>query len=610
MLIRELRLRVGQLLHTHRQFTELVREQKRWLQLAMVAAVGEVLFQALAPWPIKFVFDALLGDPTKETKSRLSVPEFLQGPENRELFLVVICGAILLIAVLLGTCQYYRAVWAATGGQRMIFKLRKRLYAHLQGLSLRFHKESRHGDVLLRITGDITMLRDVLSTTPVDLVARIGMIIVFMSMLLWLDPLTGGVAVAVVTIVTFLSGSSGKKIARHTKKQREKEGVLAHTAGETLSAMPLVKAHGVEEKVVRDFARKNRASMRSSLKGTRMQAVLSRRVEVVFAIGVTAVFALGVRRVWTGELSAGDLYLFVSYLRHLNKPLRKLSTMATRIGKASACGDRVLELMNVELEEAEDTDARPAPTFRGEIELQGLHFGYQEGHSVLRDLNLHIERGETIGLVGRNGAGKSTLLHLLLRLYEPTGGQILFDGHDTRDFQLKSLRGQIATALQSTLLFGTTIRENLLIAAPDATEDEIDEVLALVGAEFALELPDGIDTELAEKGQNLSGGEARKVSLAAALLRPAAILILDEPTAGIDHATQEDIIRRLPAICRGRTALIISHDPEMLEHLDRVVFLESGRIDGVGSHFELFEKNESYRELFAEGPSRSEATTP
>jgi len=265
-------------------------------------------------------------------------------------------------------------------------------------------------------------------------------------------------------------------------------------------------------------------------------------------------------------------------VRNLNKPLRKISRISPRIGKAAACGDRILEILRIEPEEIDLPGARPAPALTGAISLRGVDYSYDGTTPALSRVDLEIAPGESVAIVGRNGAGKTTLIHLLLRFYEPTSGRVVFDGIDARDLTIGSLRSQIAVALQGTYLFGTTIRENLLFAAPGKDDQAMLAALDLVAADFVRTSPAGLETELSEGGANLSGGEKRKLALAAAVLREAPILILDEPTTHIDSGSREDILRKWPEITHGRTTLLITHDPAMLDRVDRVVFLEGGRI--------------------------------
>lgn len=591
-----LQLRATQLRGVVREYRDLIKKERRWLVAAFMALLVETALHLLAPWPIQYLFDGLIV-PNADA-SLFGVPE---GYPQREpaLFVMSVCGALLLVAVGIGMASFYRQVWAATAGQRMVLKLRKRLYAHLQRLSLRFHTDRKLGDLLIRITGDIPALRDILSETLIDIIGRIMLATATLGAMFLIDPALALVAVGTLLAVLATSAVFGRRIARVAKRQRAKEGLIAHTAGESLAAMTLIKALGAEDRMVDHFARQNRSSMRQGLKGTRLQAALSRSIEITFAVGIAVVLAWGSWRVAQGNvLSAGLLLVFVSYVRSLHKPLRRLSRASSRIGKASACAERIGEILAIRPTEIDRPEAIAAPRLAGKIAFDHVTFGYDPERPVLKNLQLEIASGERVAIVGRNGSGKTSLLHLLLRFYEPQSGVLRFDDRPADSFTISSLRDQMALALQETLLFGSTLRENLLLAAPSATEEEMKAALNSIGGSFWTQLPNGLDAELAEGGQDLSGGERRKIGLAGALLRSATILLLDEPTTFIDGSSRADLIDSFDTIAGNRTTLVVTHDTGLLPCLDRVLFLDDGHIRDEGSHSDLWERHAEYRALF------------
>lgn len=582
----------------HTQFAELVQRERKLLTVSAAAMFAEVLFHLLGPWPLKYLFDGLL---IPQEVPLFGVPAGY-AQENPTLFLTWICVAIVMIAGLGGVCAYCRQVWAATAGQRMVLKLRKRLYEHLHRLPIAFHRESRLGDLLIRITGDIPFLRDVLSESAVDLLGRFTIVVGTLVLLFVLDPFLAAVAIGVLVGTLLLSNLFARKIVKVARKQREKEGILAYTANETLAAISLVKAFGREEAVTRAFARKNRSSLREGLKATRFQASLSRWVELLFAGGLVAVLLFGVPRAMAGQLTPGDLLVFVAYIRQLNKPLRRIARTSAKIGKAAACGERVVEIL--ELEPEHDPEAAVvAPRFRGSVTLDAVSFQYPgQDTPALRDISLAIAAGERIGIVGSNGAGKTTLVGLLLGLYAPGHGTIRFDGTQSSAYTLASVREQIAVVLQESYLFGTTVGENLLFAQPGASTEEQEQALRNAGADFVFDHPLGLDRGLSEGGANLSGGERRKLAIAGALLRGAPILVLDEPTTSIDVGARTDLVRRLPELTQGKTTIVISHDPDVLEWLDRIVYLADGQIVACSGHDDLSRESDAYRALVAVAP--------
>jgi len=677
-LVRTLRKRLVQLRSIRDRFGSLIAKERRLLGLGACALLIETACLLAVPLPIRYITDGLL-IPNPDANLWMVPDHFFTEPtmEKKTTFLLIISGCVILISTLIGIFGYLRTVWCATAGQRMVMKLRKQLYAHLHYLSLRFHHGNRIGDLMVRITGDIPMLRDILSGALIDLAGRLILMVGYVGLMFWLDSRLALASVAVLLVIGVLSAIFSKRIVKIVKKQRKQEGILAYTTNETLSALTLVKALGREDEVTRRFARQNRAAMRKGLKGTRLQASLSRYAEIIFAAGLAVVLFFGVNRVLAGAMSVGVLLQFISYLRNFNKPLRRASRISTSIGKAAACGERINEILEIDPEEIDAPDAIAAPKLSGEIEFQGVEFSYTQGTDLsdrieeeddeeereedallgedeselldeeeislgfdlgivgtdyspetklenqsdtpqssekprssgevgakaLNGIDLHINAGEIVAVVGRNGAGKSTLMSLLLRLYEPCSGELYFDGVPSPRYTIRSLRDQISIALQGTYLFGSTVKENLLFSAPEATDEEVWNSLSLVGADFVEDLPLGVDAELAEGGSNLSGGQRRKLALAGALLRKTPILILDEPTAAIDLASRDDLLRRLPDVVQGRTTMIIAHDAALLTGVDRVIYLENGQIKGDGNHEDLQVRLHRYRELF---PDRAE----
>jgi ABC-type multidrug transport system fused ATPase/permease subunit len=303
---------------------------------------------------------------------------------------------------------------------------------------------------------------------------------------------------------------------------------------------------------------------------------MDRMVQVVLAIGTCAVMWYGVIRVRDGAISPGDLLVFAAYLTTLYKPIRRMSSMSARVAKATASGERLLEVLDLKPEIADRPDAKAAPYLRRWISFDNVSFAYPGGNPVLENASLTIRAGETVALVGPSGMGKSSAAKLLMRFYDPQAGRILLDGRDLQEFRLDSLRDQISVVLQDSQLFATTIRDNIAYGRLDATDDEIIAAAAAAGADrFIRRMPMGYDTVMGERGETLSGGQRQRIAIARALLRDAPILILDEPLTGLDRTTAEELVRTLKMVTRGRTTLLIAHDPISLQLADRVVHLKN-----------------------------------
>ena len=564
---------------------DLIRAQSSLLALSSSALAVEVMFALLAPWPVKYIFDGLLIP--REGTSLLFVPPGWPQQNTLE-FLGIVSAAVLLIAMGQGIFGYFRTVMSAMAGQRMIMKLRKRVYAHLLHLSLRFHRDQKLGDLLVRITGDVPMLRDVLSTEMVDISGRAIQALATLGLMAWIDPELTMISLVVLVIVSMLSRVFSRRITRVAKKQREYEGDIAFTTGESLASLQLIKSLGREKEMVRRFARKNRSSLRQGVRSTRLQASLSRWIELVFAGGLSIVLLAGAWRVLGNSgMTPGDLLVFVSYVRSLQKPLRRASRLAAKVGKGAACAERIAQVLEIEPEEIDLPGATEAPPFSGRIEFNDLQFQYQltspegtETHlpPALQGIQLEIPAGQHLVITGPNGAGKSTLFALLLRIYEPNRGEIRIDGQPITSWTIQSLRDQISVVLQESLVLYGTVRDNLLFHRPDATDEQMVATLEAAGCQFLLQHPDRLDRHLAEGAGDLSGGERRKFSLASAMLREAPVVILDEPTTGIDPASRIEIRELLPRFMKGKTLLIVTHDEELADSFDRKITMKAGRI--------------------------------
>lgn len=564
---------------------DLIRAQSPLLALAGGALLVEILFALVAPWPVRYVFDGLLIP--QEGTTILFVP--LGWPQEQPMaFLGIVSTAVLLIAAGQGIFGYFRTVTSAMAGQRMVMKLRKRFYSQLLHLSLRFHREQKLGDLLVRITGDVPMLRDVLSTELVDISGRAIQAIATLSLMFWIDPELAVISLVVLVAVSTLSRFFSLRITKVAKKQREFEGEIAFTTGEGLTALQLVKSLGREEEMTRRFARKNRSSLRQGVRATRLQASLSRWTELIFAGGLSVVLLAGAWRVHQSSgMTPGILLVFISYVRSLQKPLRRASRLAAKIGKASACAIRIAEVLEVEPEEKDLPGAVAAPPLKGKIEFQDVHFDYrvavdpqqlENPPAALKGIQLQIPQGQHLVILGHNGAGKSTLCNLLLRLYEPGQGRILIDDHEVTDWTIRSIRDQISVVLQDSLVLSGSVRDNLLFHNPDASEEQMVAALNEAGCQFLLQHPDKLDRILAEGGRDISGGERRRLALASALLRDTPIVILDEPTTGIDPETSADLRKRLPRLLKNKTLILITHDELLAGAFDRQVVMEGGTI--------------------------------
>lgn len=546
-----------------------LRPHRRTLLIAVLAMLGASVMEVLRPWPLKIIFDGLLIPGEKpDAITGWALETF--GADNG--LLAAASLAILMIAVIGGIFAFFQSFLIAATGQKVVAEIRLGLYCHIQRLSHSFHDQSSAGDLLARLTGDVRMMRDLLINTTIYFSARILVIVGTVTVMALMDWRLTLCAVVILPLLAIVSRRFGEEIKGAARRQRRKEGKIAMVMGENISAISIVQGFAREAHEEARFAKQNNSSAQAGLQATRLEAHMDRLVHVILASGTCLVVWYGVTRVQAGAITPGDLLVFTAYLAALYKPVRRLAAMTGRIAKATASGERLLEILELEPEVQEKPDATHAPAFNGVVRFEDLSFRYPAGGQVLEKANLQIQPGECLALVGNSGAGKSTVGRLLLRFYDPTEGRITIDGHDLRDLTLASLREQISVVLQDSILFATTIRANIAYGRLDATDAEIYEAAKAAGAHgFIQELPDGYDTVIGERGATLSGGQRQRVAIARAILRDAPILILDEPLTGLDAATAGQVSEALGVAAKGRTTLLIAHDDVSLSIADRVV---------------------------------------
>jgi ATP-binding cassette, subfamily B, bacterial len=578
-----------------RRFLAHLKPVKGRLFLAGLCTIGVSAAGLLKPWPLKIIVDhVILDKPLPESLS------FLGGfaVQGSLTLLVAASCSILLIAVGEALFSYFQIFISSSVGYRVVYAIRRDIFAHLQRLSLSFHNRSRTGDLMSRIAVDTNDLRNIFSEDILQLCSQIMMVIGMFVILFLLDWRVALIAFATLPFLTFSLFYLYRKSRATSKQQKKQEARVASRMTEVLTSIPLVQAYGGERHEQAKFDSVTAMTLRESIRIARLKAATKRSSEIITEVGTAAGVLFAALRVIRGEMMVGELTVIVSYLHNMYRPLKGMAKITNDVSKAVASADRVAEVLDIEPEIQDRPDAIEANRLKGDIAFQGVSFDYGDGRDVLRDVSFTVSPGQRLALVGASGAGKSTIASLILRLYEPREGAILIDGVDIRGYSRDSLRGQIALVLQQALLFGATVRENIAYGRSNASDEEIIAAAEAANAhEFIRELENGYDTVIGERGATLSGGQRQRIALARAIIRNAPILILDEPMTGLDVESEAKVREALDRLMAGKTVIIITHDLAAAADADLVLVLEEGRVSERGTHDDLLAISRRYRQL-------------
>ncbi len=516
---------------------------------------------------------------------------------------LAVISIVLLVVNLLMWVTQYGQVWAMSwAGQQILYHLSSDMFTHLQKLALSFYDRTQIGRVMSRLQSDIDVLESMLSSGLLSmlssLVALVGIIGAMLAMNVPLALLTFTVLPIMIVIAAFWQ----KHATRSFRRTRAAISMVNATLQENISGMRVIQSLVREGRNRAEFDELNAYNRDTNLEASRVAAFILPLVEVVAALAIMLTVVYGGTLVVQGSLQVGVLVAFTLYINRFFDPIRDLSQQYTQLQRAGVAAERIFQILGVPVEIADRPGASEMPPIEGRVEFRNVTFGYHPELPVLRGFDLTIEPGQTVAIVGPTGAGKSTIASLISRFYDIQKGAILIDGHDIRDVTQSSLRRQIGIVLQEPFLFTGTIRENIRYGRLDATDEEVEEAARAVGLhELVLQLPDGYDTAIRERGRNLSVGQRQLISFARALLADPRILILDEATANIDTVTELIVQQGLRRLLRGRTAVVIAHRLSTIKGADNIVVLQTGRIIEQGTHAELLQRNGAYATLYAMG---------
>jgi len=576
------------------RITALVRPHWKTLALAVVAVVGETLADVLQPWPIKIVVDNVVQ--SKRLSPWLENISALIGSDKYATLNLAV-AAVALIALLDAFSGYFDKYLTTRVAQWVGHDLRRSVYQHIQRLSLAEHHESRSGDLMMRMTSDISAVLDFISNALLGILVNLLTITGILGVMFYFNWRFTLLALSVVPALFAVVYIYTRRIKAASRAVRKKEGELLSGVSEVLTSIHVVQAFAREDYEDRRFASESRSNVEAGLQARSVKARLSPIVSVIVSIGTCLVLWYGGRLALAGEISAGVLVVFLLYLTKLYKPIRDLSKMTDTIAKAAVGYERIQELLVMESRVRDLPDARPAPRFAGRIDFDRVSFGYGDTN-VLTDVSFRIEPGQVAAIVGPSGTGKSTIVSLITRFYDPLAGQVRIDGTDIREFSLKSLRDQISFVLQDTLLFRATIWENIAYGKPDASIEDTVHAATLANAhDFIIDLPQGYATMVGDRGMTLSGGQRQRIAIARAIVRNTPILILDEPTTGLDAESEKAVVEALEFLMKDRTCIVIAQHLHTIRHADVIFVMKDAALVEQGTHDELLARGGVYAQL-------------
>lgn len=559
-------------------------------QIVLTVIIGIIKFAIplFIPFLIKIVIDDVIGSQTMTADEKTTQLFYWLG------------GTALVFFIIRPPVEYYRQYYAQLVSNKILYDIRQNLYGHLQKLSMRFYAETRAGEVISRIINDVEQTKNFVMIGLMNVWLDLATILIAIAIMLTMDvPLT------LVTLLAFPFYAFSVKhfFGKLRKLTGERSQALANVQSylhERVAGVSVIKSFSLEEIEQDRFDETNGKFLDKAIEHTKWNAKAFAVVNTITDVAPLLVITYAGYQVINGSLSVGTMVAFIAYIERLYSPLRRLVNASTSLTQSFASMDRVFELMEEPYEVTDKKDARALPAIQGEISFDHVEFAYEkEGFPVLKDMNFTVKPGETVALVGMSGGGKSTIVSLIPRFYDVTGGAIRIDGHDIRDIQTKTLRDQIGMVLQDSILFSDSVRSNILMGKPDASEEEIVSAAKAANAhDFIMELRDGYDTKVGERGVKLSGGQKQRLSIARVFLKNPPMLILDEATSALDLESEALIQESLSRLAHDRTTVIVAHRLSTITHADKILVIDHGELKELGTHAQLIEQQGIYYDLF------------
>ncbi|MDE3838027.1 multidrug ABC transporter ATP-binding protein [Bacillus methanolicus] len=560
------------------------------LQIIGTIIIGVIKFAIplLIPLSIKYVVDDIVSNDV-----------LTQGDKLYKLYWIM--GLMLVVFVVLRPpIEYYRQYFAQWTASKILYDIRDRLFTHLQKLSFKYYANTKAGEVISRVINDVEQTKTFVITGLMNLWLDMATIIIAIAIMFTMD-----VSLTIVSLILlpFYAFSVNYFFGNLRKLTRVRSQALAEVQSylhERVQGMPVIKSFAIEDFEQTQFNKHNRNFLTKALDHTRWNAKAFAVVNTITDLAPLFVIGYSGYQVIQENLSLGTMVAFIAYIDRLYNPLRRLVNSSTSLTQSIASMDRVFELIDEKYDIEDSPDAIECNHVHGDVTFENVSFSYSsQEETVLKNINLEVKKGETVAFVGMSGGGKTSLVSLIPRFYDVTKGRILLDGKDIRTFKVRSLRDKIGMVLQDNILFSESVKLNILLGKPDASDEEIIEAATLANAhEFIMNLPDGYDTRVGERGVKLSGGQKQRIAIARVFLKNPPILILDEATSALDLESEHLIQEALEKLAKDRTTFIVAHRLSTITHADRIVLIENGEITEQGTHEELMKKKGGYFKLF------------
>ncbi|GGD83922.1 ABC transporter ATP-binding protein [Paenibacillus nasutitermitis] len=513
--------------------------------------------------------------------------------------LVWVALGILGTAILLGLFNYISSIAMASIGQRAVFELRNQLYRHLQSLDIGFFDRSRTGDLMSRVTSDVGMLQQLVSSGMMSIVTDLFTFVAVVIYMLWVDWQLTVIILITFPLMILTTRFFSTRIRRSFKRIQESVAEVTNHLQDTLSSIRLMKAFSTEDYESERFAVRSQANMGANLAAVKLRSVYEPIIDLINFVGMAAVLIYGAKQTMDGALTVGSIVAFLAYLRLLQNPVRRFSRTLNTVQQSAAAYERIVEILETKSAVVEIEHPRELENVQGHVVFKDVSFAYHTGTPVLEHFDFELLPGKITAIVGSSGAGKSTITHLITRFYDPQQGSITMDGHPLTELSLSSLRGQMGIVSQDIVLLNGTIRDNMVYGKRGATDAEIEAAARAANAhDFITAFPQGYDSQIGERGVKLSGGQKQRLSIARAILKDPQLIILDEATSSLDSESEKAIQDALEHLLKNRTSLVIAHRLSTIQRADRIYVLDKGKIIEEGTHQSLLEHEGRYKQLY------------